>query len=64
MTLSYNMAGAVEATGLSDKRLKRAIGSGELRARKTNRAENGDPVGNWVILADDLRDFLRNLPAA
>ena len=62
--LSYNIAGAAEHTGLGEQRLARAIRAGELRARKSNRADNGDPVGHYVILAADLADFLESLPAA
>ena len=60
-TLSYSIAGAVEATGLSKAHFERVIKSGELKARKSSRDKDGEPVGKYVILARDLEAYLEGL---
>jgi excisionase family DNA binding protein len=62
--LAYSIATAVEATGLSKSHLDRAIRAGELKAHKSGRDEDGEPVGKWVILARDLNAYLDSLPEA
>lgn len=63
--LSYSIAGAIGATGLSKSHLERAIKSGELKAKKSSRVKSGDnagePVGKYVILARDLQAYLEGL---
>lgn len=60
--LSYSIATASAATGLSRSHLRTAIGSAELKARRSSRNDDGDPQGNWVILAADLQAYLDSLP--
>lgn len=66
--LSYSIAGACAATGLSRSQLLRAIHSGELKAKKSNRVKGGDnagePIGKFVIRAVDLDAYLEDLPDA
>lgn len=62
--LAYSIAGAQEATGLGRTVLTDAIRSGELRARKSGRDANGEPVGKYVIRAEDLKAFIDGLPEA
>lgn len=62
--LAYSMPGAVKATGLSRNTLMKAIGSGKLKAKKSDLDEYGNPVGVWVIPADALRDFIDGLADA
>jgi hypothetical protein len=62
--LAYNLAEAAEATGMSKDVLRRAIRKGDLRASKSGVNEEGDPVGNYVILVAALQDYLDGLPAA
>lgn len=59
--LSYSMAGAVAATGLSKSHLDRAIRAGQLKAKKSGRDADGEPVGSFVILARDLEAYLNGL---
>lgn len=60
--LSYSIAGAVTATGLSKSHLDRAVKAGELKAKKSSRAKDGEPIGKYVILARDLAAYLDSLP--
>lgn len=60
--LSYSLATAATATGLSKSHLLAAINRGEIKARRSSLTDDGDPTGKWVILADDLRAFLVSLP--
>lgn len=62
--VSYSMAGAVKATGLSRSTLDRAIRTGRLRAKKSGIDENGEPAGVLVIPADSLRAFIDGLEDA
>jgi hypothetical protein len=61
MTLSYSIATAVAATGLSKSHLERAIRAGQLRAKKSSLTEDGEPTGKYVILAADLEAYLTGL---
>lgn len=63
-TLSYSIAGAVAATGLSKSHFDRAIRAGRLRAKKSGRDESGEPTGKYVILAADLERYLDELADA
>lgn len=60
-TLAYSISGAVGATGLSKAHLERAIKAGKLRAKKSSRDKDGEPVGKYVILARDLEAYLDGL---
>lgn len=62
--LSYNMAEAVAATGLSEKTIKRAIARGDLVARKSDRDDDGNPKGVYVIQAKALEAWLDGLAVA
>lgn len=59
--ISYSMPGAVAATGLSRSTLERAIRAGQLRAKKSNADDDGNPIGAWVIPADALRSYIDGL---
>ncbi len=60
--LAFSIAGAAEATGLSESHLDRAIKAGLLRVKRTSEDEAGNPVGKRVILASSLADYLDALP--
>lgn len=62
--ISYNMAEAAEATGLSEKRIKRAIAAGELQAHKSGKDKDGNPVGIYVIPAKALEAWIDGLAVA
>lgn len=62
--LSYSIKTAAADTGLSETRIKQAIHSGELKARRSATDENGDPAGKYVILRGDLESFVAGLVAA
>lgn len=64
MKLSYSIAEAVEATGLSKSHLDREIRAGRLSARKSSISDEGEPTGKWIILAADLAAYVEGLPAA
>lgn len=59
--ISYNLRGAAEATGLSPSTLERAIKAGRLRAKKSGKDEDGNPIGSYVITADELRSYVKSL---
>lgn len=62
--ISYSITGAASATGLSRSYLNRAICAGRLRAKKSGIDADGQPVGNWVITAASLSDFIEGLADA
>lgn len=64
MKISYSIRSAAEATGLSETRIKQAIHSGELAARRSAITEDGEPAGKYVILHADLEAFINGLVAA
>lgn len=59
--ISYNLKGAVAASGLSASTLERAIKAGHLRAKKSGKDEDGNPTGVWVIAADSLKAYIDGL---
>lgn len=59
--ISYSMAGAVEASGLSKSTLERAIKAGRLKAKKSDVDEDGNPTGVWVITRVALEAFVDGL---
>lgn len=59
--IAYSLPGAVAATGLSRATLMRAIGAGKLRAKKSSKDADGNPVGSWVITAKALEAFIEGL---
>lgn len=59
--LSYSMAGAVAATGLSRSHLERAIHAGHLKAKKSGMDADGNPAGVWVLPAAALQDYIDGL---
>ena len=62
--LAYNLTEAAAACGQSKDVLQRAIRKGELRASKTGRNKDGEPVGKFVIRVADLEAYLDGLPVA
>lgn len=60
--LAYSVPSAARATGLSATHLRDAIARGELKASRSNRDAEGNPVGKWVIIAADLEAYLASLP--
>ena len=56
MTFSLNVKQAVEASGLTRSHLYEAMKEGKLTARKAGR--------RTIIMADDLRRYVENLPTA
>lgn len=59
--ISYSMAGAVIASGLSKSTLERAIKAGRLKAKKSEADKDGNPIGVWVITHVALMDFVDGL---
>lgn len=59
--LSYSIATAAAATGLSKSHLRDEIKAGRLRAKRSSVTDDGEPVGNFVILAADLESYLAEL---
>ncbi|GAA5153788.1 hypothetical protein GCM10023340_36340 [Nocardioides marinquilinus] len=60
--LAYSVDQAAHLCGLSSKSIQRAIKSGELRAKRTNRSAHGEPPsGRILILRSDLETWLENL---
>jgi hypothetical protein len=56
MTLSLNVRQAVEASGLTRSHIYEAMKKGDLTARKAGR--------RTIILAEDLRRYIENLPTS
>lgn len=59
--ISYSMAGAVAATGLSRSTLERAIRTGQLKAKRTSKDDDDKPTGTWVLTAAALQAFIDGL---
>ena len=59
--LAFSVSTASIATGLSKSHLHREIKAGRLRAKRSGVTEDGEPVGNFVILAADLEAYLSKL---
>ena len=63
--ISYKLADAATATGLSGKTLLRAINAGNLPAKRTGKPDaDGKATGVYLIKADDLMAFIDGLEAA
>lgn len=58
--LSYSVAGAAAATGLSASQIKRLIATGDLKAKGSEIRSDGR-VSKYVILAPDLKAYLDQL---
>lgn len=56
LKVAYNLPEAAAVTPLSVTTLRKAIHTGDLKAKKYGRA--------YIIRDEDLREFLRNLPDA
>jgi excisionase family DNA binding protein len=61
LRLSYTVATAAEATGLSKSHLHREIKAGRLHAKRSGKTDDGEPAGNYLILAADLEAYLAEL---
>jgi hypothetical protein len=61
--LAYKPREAAELTPYGYERLLEFIRSGELPARQRKNAD-GEPVGPFIILHEDLVKFLQSIPAA
>ena len=59
--ISYDLNGAHAVTGLSPSHLKRAIGEGHLKAKRSGENKDGEPVGKYVIREADLRAYVDGL---
>lgn len=62
--LAYDKRGAAEACGVSEDTIKKAIGAGHLKAKRSATNEDGDGVGKYLILAADLTVWLESLADA
>lgn len=62
--LSYSLAEAAAATGLSERHLRAEIKAGRLRTKKSSTDKKGEPVGRLVILVSALQDYIDGLPDA
>lgn len=61
--LALTVPEAAEATGISQTSLKRAIATGDLRARAMSVREDGR-ASKRVVLTSDLQAYLEALPDA
>lgn len=62
--LAYSIAKAVEVSGLSRASLDRAIRSGQLKARRSTRNEDGEGQGKYLVKHADLEAYIDSLPEA
>lgn len=60
--ISYSLKTAAEVTGLSVSHLRRAIGAGELKAKRSAEATKDRLPGKWVVRAVDLEGYIDSLP--
>lgn len=58
--ISYDIKAAAAVTGLSPSHLKRVIGEGLLKAKRSSERD-GEPVGKYVIREADLRAYVDGL---
>ena len=58
--ISYDLKAAAEATGLSESHLKRAIGEGLVKAKRSS-DRDGEPAGKYLIKAADLEAYVDGL---
>lgn len=59
--ISFDLKAAAAVTGLSQSHLKRAIGEGLLKAKRSNDNE-GAKWSKWIIRAADLESYIDSLP--
>lgn len=59
--LSYSVATASEATGLSKSHIHREIKAGRIHVKRSGVTEDGEPTGNYLILHADLQAYLESL---
>lgn len=55
---------AATACGVSLNTIKRAIGSGRLRAKRSTVNEAGDPTGKYLITPEALQEWIEGLEDA
>lgn len=58
--LAYKLRSVAGMTEIGYDRLRAYIDSGELKAKR-DRGANGEPVGPYRILHEDLQEFLRSM---
>lgn len=56
--IAYNVAGAARAVGLSPAAIRKAIHTGQLRAKSTSVDERGAPRGVYLIRHADLEAWV------
>jgi hypothetical protein len=61
--ISYDLKGAAQVTGLSQSHLKRAIGEGLLKAKRST-DDDGAKWSKYVIRAGDLQAYIDGLADA
>lgn len=59
--ISYDLKAAAAATGLSISHFKRAISTGELKAKRSNDAEDAK-WSKLLVKASDLEAYIDALP--
>lgn len=59
--ISYDLKGAAQVTGLSQSHLKRVIGEGLLKAKRSSGKGDGTLAGKYVIRAADLQAYVDGL---
>lgn len=62
--IAYTISEAADSTGVSERTIERAINAGALKAKKTSRNTDGDPVGKRLVSARALADWFDSLPDA
>ena len=61
--LAYKLREAAEITSIGYDRLRAHIEAGDLAAKR-NEGKDGELVGPFLVLHEDLKAFLANLPNA
>lgn len=62
--LAYTREEAAHLCGVSLDTIKRAIGSGRLRAKRSAVNEKGDPAGRYLITPQAIQDWIDGLEDA
>ncbi|TIC78814.1 helix-turn-helix domain-containing protein [Nocardioides sp. GY 10127] len=59
--MSYSLAEAAEATGMSVSFLRGEISNGRLAAKRLGSTADGEPAGKYLIKAESLAAYIRDL---
>jgi hypothetical protein len=62
--VALNVAEAAEACGVTEKAIRRAINTGELKAKRQSRTADGDGAGKFLIPVTALAAWVEGLADA